>query len=102
MQQLLGDTPGLTDSSFLRELFLQRLPANVRMVLASASNTVPLTELAQLADRIVEVATPSVSAVKVSPITNGAEKLCQDVAELKQLLTSQHGSRHRSPSPSFQ
>ena len=35
MQQLLGDRPGLTDGSFLQELFLQRLPPNVRMVLAS-------------------------------------------------------------------
>ncbi|XP_065892442.1 uncharacterized protein [Dysidea avara] len=99
MQQLLGDTPGLIDSSFLRELFLQYLPANVRMVLANASDTVPLNELAQLADRIVEVATPSVSAVKVSPNINELEKLHQDVAELKQLLTSQHGGRYCSPSP---
>jgi len=99
MQQLLGDTPGYTNSSFLRELFLQRLPANVRMVLASASDTVPLTELAQLADRIVEVAAPSVSAVKVSPTANEMEKLRQDVAELKQLLTSHRGGRHRPPSP---
>ena len=37
MQQLLGDHLGPTvDNAFLRELFLQRLPANVRMVLASA------------------------------------------------------------------
>ena len=34
MQQLLGDK--VVDGSFLRELFLQRLPNNVRMVLASA------------------------------------------------------------------
>jgi len=55
------------------------------MVLASTSDTVPLMELAQLADRIVEVDTPSVSAVKVSPTTNELEKLHQDVAALKQL-----------------
>ena len=35
MQQLLGDRAA--DGTFLRELFLQRIPANVRMVLASAS-----------------------------------------------------------------
>ena len=34
MQQLLGDRPGI-DQSFLKELFLQRLPQNVPMVLAS-------------------------------------------------------------------
>ena len=35
MQQLLGDKAGATDGSFLKELYLQRLPSNVRMVLAS-------------------------------------------------------------------
>ena len=37
MQQLLGDRAGVTDGTFLRELFLQRLSSNVRMVLASTS-----------------------------------------------------------------
>jgi len=36
-QQLLGDAAGPNpDNSFLRELFLQRLPSHVRMVLASS------------------------------------------------------------------
>ena len=34
MQQLLGDKA--IDNAFLRELFLQRLPTNIRMVLVSA------------------------------------------------------------------
>ncbi|XP_037580380.1 uncharacterized protein LOC119463625 [Dermacentor silvarum] len=38
MQQLLGTTTTDVDSSLLRELFLQRLPTNVRMVLASAAD----------------------------------------------------------------
>ena len=42
MQQLLGDHGTTTDNSFLRELFLQRLPSNVRMVLASADSTMYL------------------------------------------------------------
>ena len=58
MQQLLGDTPGITDGSFIHKLFLQWLLANVRMVLASTSDSVSLDELAQLADKIVEVAGP--------------------------------------------
>ena len=62
MQQLLGDQAGITDSTFLRELFLQRLPSNVRMVLASTSTTATLEELAELADKVVEVSTPTVSA----------------------------------------
>ena len=39
MQQLLGKRASTTDSTFLRELFLQRLPPNVRMVLASTKTT---------------------------------------------------------------
>ena len=44
MQQLLGDELGTADdpNSFLREPFLQRLPANVRMVLASADGSMDL------------------------------------------------------------
>ena len=67
MQQLLGDTPRLPDEAFVCELFLQRLPPNVRMVLASARQDTSLEELAQMADKIVEVATPSVSAVNNIP-----------------------------------
>ena len=64
MQQLLGDKASSTDSSFLRELFLQRLPANVRMVLAATPDITSLEELAQLADQVVEVVIPSVAAVR--------------------------------------
>ena len=47
MQQLLGGTaPGLPDGAFIRELFLQRLPSSVRMVLASASRDTSTEELA--------------------------------------------------------
>lgn len=65
MQQLLGDKAGSMDGSFLRELFLQHLLLNVRMVLASAPDT-NLENLAQLADKIVEVATLAVSSAGAS------------------------------------
>ena len=58
MQHLLGDSTAATDSAFVRGLFIQRLPANVRMVLASAADSTSLEDLAQLADRIVEAAPP--------------------------------------------
>ncbi len=62
MQQLLGDQLGTTAdaNTFLLELFLQRLPANVRMVLASADASM---DLHNLADKVIEVATPTISAV---------------------------------------
>ena len=53
--------------AFVRELYLQRLSSNVRMVLASARPDDPIEELAQIADKIVEVATPLVSAVTTTP-----------------------------------
>jgi len=68
MQQLLGDHLGAApdNNAFLKELFLQRLPANVRMVLASADATTDLAKLADMADKIVEVATPTVAAISQS------------------------------------
>ena len=103
MQQLLGDTPGITDGSFMRELFLQRLPTNVRMVLASTDDTVSLDELAQLADKIVEVSVPqSVSAVQSTNLSDELDKLRSKVADLKHLIKSlplQGNSHTRSPSP---
>ena len=39
MQQLLGDKAASTDSSFLRELFLQRMAGNIRTVLASTADS---------------------------------------------------------------
>ena len=76
MQQLLGDLAGPEpDSSFLRELFLQRLPGSVRMVLASTGNAMSLESLAQMADKIVEVAMPTISAInfiRSGPATEGS------------------------------
>ena len=66
IQQLLGDKANNTDGAFMRELFLQRLPSNVRMVLASTPDTGNLDNLTQLANKIMEVATPSVSSVHTS------------------------------------
>ncbi len=63
MQQLLGNRPGLTDTSFLQELFLQRLPSNVCMVLASTPDTTALEILAEMADKAIEVAAPSIASV---------------------------------------
>lgn len=65
MQALLGDKAKMIDSSLLRELFLQRLPANVQMILASA-DTMTINKLADMADRIMEAAAPTISTVSGS------------------------------------
>ena len=51
MQQLLGEKASSTNGSFIRELFLQRLLTNVRMVLAPTRDKNNLEELAQLAEK---------------------------------------------------
>ena len=103
MQQLLGDQAGLTDGTFLRELFLQRLPGNVRMILASTADTVSLENLAELADKIVEVAIPSVSAVDTPKLTTEVEQLRAEVTRLqdvvKSLTRQTRQLPRRSPSP---
>ena len=62
MQLLLGEKAKMIDGSLLCELFLQRLPANVQMILASA-DSMTLDKLAEMADRIMEASTPMISSV---------------------------------------
>ena len=105
MQQLMGDKR--IDDSLVRELFLQCLPTNVRMVLASTGATVSLSDLAQLADKIMEVAAPSISAVAATPSVTEIDLLRAEITSLKALVKSlasstarsHRSSRHGSPSP---
>lgn len=63
LQQLLGNQR--MDVKMMRQLFTQRLPQHIRVVLA-ASDDIPLDALAQLADKMLEVS-PNVAAASVSP-----------------------------------
>lgn len=71
MQNLLGERAVTFDASFLKQLFLQRLPSTVQMILASAS-TLSLPELAVLADKVMEVAPHSISAIPTTATTHPA------------------------------
>ncbi|XP_075543741.1 uncharacterized protein LOC142578222 [Dermacentor variabilis] len=53
MTQLLGTSPPSKDSKILRELFLQRLPNQLRMILC-ASPTTSIEALATMADQIMD------------------------------------------------
>ena len=88
MQQLLGDKAASADPSFLKELFLQRLPPNVRMVLASTKEPEKLEDLASLADRVGEVATPTVSSIQTSQLSSEVEQLRAEIGRLKSLVQS--------------
>ena len=60
MEPLLGDRT--LEPSILKQLFMQRLPTNDQLILASTSD-VDITQLAKLADKIVEVS-PHASAIQ--------------------------------------
>ena len=102
MEQLLGDKARTTDGAFLCEIFLQCLLQNVQIVLASTPNMGNLDAVAQLADKIMEVATPSPSITAVNTPSE-LERLRSEVAELKSILqsfqSSKRSSSQRSSSP---
>ena len=105
MQQLLGDHlgAGAEMNAFLKELFLQRLPANVRMVLASTDPATDLAKLADMADKIVEVASPTIAAIPDSDKLSELHQLRSEVTRLTEVvasLTRQQQQRSRSRSRS--
>ena len=104
MQQLLGDHLPTPDNAFLKELFLQRLPANVRMVLASTDPSTELPQLAEMADKIIEVATPPPTVAATSTSASEVQRLREEVARLADLVASltagQRPQRGRSRSRS--
>lgn len=98
------------EDSLLLELFLQQMPLNVQTVLASIL-PVPIGKAAEVADRILEVASPQTSACSTSSTHS---ELLKEVKELRREVDNlrrtrshsryrQHRSpsrhRHRSPSP---
>ena len=83
----------MTDGSFLQELFLQRLPYNVRMVLASSPDSTSLDKLAEMADKIMEVAAPSGTAAS-TPLVAGVST---PSTEVEQLVTRLENSSSNSP-----
>ena len=105
MQQLLGDSASATDSTFVRGLFIQRLPADVQMVLAAASMS--LEDLAHLADCIVEAAPPQLASLHDGPSQSSpapdVEQLRAEVTRLADLVaalsTQERPSRRRSLTP---
>ena len=83
MRRLLG--PDHMDDSLLRELFLQRLPTHTQMVLAASTADVPLDDLADMADRVMDVA-PTVPRLVAAAATSPAvqvEQLREEMAALR-------------------
>ena len=104
MQQLLGDTGPAPDSAFVRKLFLQRLPSTACMVLASSGSTLSLVQLAEMADRIVEVSSPPTVAPISTPSTSVDEvrQLTDTLTHLVAALESPQLPSQDSPTPQRQ
>jgi hypothetical protein len=94
MKQLLGEKAATADNAFIRELFLQRLSPNVRMVLASAGSSQTLEELADLADKITEVSAPEVNQVNTQ-LSSDFQQLRSEISDLKALFKSKQPSFNR-------
>ncbi|XP_038060484.1 uncharacterized protein LOC119731383 [Patiria miniata] len=60
MRQLLGDSS--LEDKILKQLFLQRLSTSTQSILASMADSVGIEQLADLADKIVEVSPPSTAS----------------------------------------
>ena len=117
MVQLLGDQASEHTSVFLKELFLQRLPSNVRIILASTPGNNTLQDIATLAEKTMEITgnvpPPPINTVSAPDGQLVAEltKLREEVANLKKLdrsnscspscncsHTHSHSARSGSPS----
>ncbi|BHF80779.1 hypothetical protein SprV_0702390700 [Sparganum proliferum] len=113
MRTLLGDMQ--IDEKLVKEMFLERLPADVQTILASGSQDLTLSHLAEMADRMIEVQRfqpPSVAQISTSSSTVNEQLLQQmsamanEIASLKLQLAcitcSRSPSRHRSRKPASQ
>lgn len=121
MKELSG--PYKLDENILKQLWLQRLPHNVRQILMVTINSANLTELADMADKITEIYPDnqvvnsvqttgvdnmcnviSLQQQQIAQLTNQIESLRASIAMITTKPTSiiprkRSGSRHRSRSP---
>lgn len=99
MRQLIGGRSLDTHDSLLRELFIQRLPPGMRMILASAAE-MSLDKLAEMADKIAEHSVPAISSLASAPPAPQVSSLEAKIEELTaaiHALQSPEHDRWRSP-----
>ncbi|KFD45992.1 hypothetical protein M513_13148 [Trichuris suis] len=82
MQQLLGSSARSVDDVLFRELFLQRLPSSVRMILAPPSETVNVQTLAEITDKILEATTSPWRDLNSRPLVYKTSALTTELQRL--------------------
>ncbi|XP_037970921.2 uncharacterized protein LOC119693005 [Plutella xylostella] len=107
LQTLAGPS---APSDFLCTLWTGRLPQNIQTVIATQMEDLPLEKLAELADKVFEIAPPSpqVASTSAAPavpphydiLTKQISELTRQVAMLNTMVNQTHHSRSRSRSRS--
>ena len=107
MQQLLSDKTEAMDLSLLKGLFIQRLPSNVRMILASTAKGSNLQELAEISDSVMEVISLSIATGATAQTTELGEckakvaSLRRQCSDLQATGQRRSNRRNRSRSRSW-
>ena len=97
MQQHLGaHASDASLNALLRELFLQRLPVSVRLVVASTKSEQSLDDVAEMADRMMEVAAAQSQPIAAVTDSPALRKIEEQVAALTAAFTEFKGDRGRS------
>ena len=100
-QQLLDDTS--TDHPVIRELFLQRLPTHVRqLITATTTATTTLTELAQMADKVMDVPAHNISAIPQRQEDSELATLRAELLEINQTLAAFTRQQNQHPTKKTQ
>nr|VZI32437.1 unnamed protein product [Spirometra erinaceieuropaei] len=79
MRSLVGNMK--IDDKFFKEMFLERLPTSVQTILASGSDDLEISKLAQMADRMMEV--ERLSSPTIAQVSQPLNVSTSDLTELK-------------------
>ena len=97
MQQLLGSKVSSFDKSLFRELFLQKLPTRMQGVLAIMGEDVPVEKLAEAADRMADVESPSFSSIQaIASLQEQISALTLEINELRASRSNQNKYPYRN------
>lgn len=100
--QFLRHLEGLADrqltDEFLRTIWVSRLPPNIQTVLAAQPAT-PLEVLAEVADRVHDIASPSAVNVASTSNVSAIDTMAREIAEIKEQLKNLSMHSNRRPRP---